>query len=55
MLERSKASAELTLYKVIYPYAGKLSYYRRLNITLGGRSSRGGFANRYTPASLRIS
>jgi hypothetical protein len=54
MLIGSKASVKLTLYKIVYPLFGKLSYYRRRNITLGGRSYRGGFTDMYTLGSPRV-
>jgi hypothetical protein len=55
MLIGSKASVKLTLYKIIYPLVGKLSYCRCRNITLGGRSYRGGFTDMYTLGSPRVS
>jgi hypothetical protein len=54
MLMGSKASIELTLCKVIYSGAGKLSCCRHCNITLGGRGSRRGFTDRCMPASLCV-
>jgi hypothetical protein len=50
----SKASVKLTLCKIVYSLVSKLSYYRRYNITLGGRSYYGGFIDICTLGSLRI-
>jgi hypothetical protein len=55
MLIGSKASVKLTLYKIVYPLVGKLSCCRRRNITLGGRSYRGGFTDMCTLGSPRVS
>ena len=54
MLIGSKASVKLTLCKIVYPLVGELSCYRRRNITLGGRSYRGGFTDIYTLGSPRV-
>jgi hypothetical protein len=54
MLVYGEGSFELTLRKVIDSRAGELGCYRRRNITLGDRSSRRGFTDKCTPASLRV-
>jgi hypothetical protein len=51
MLIGSKASVKLTLCKIVYPLVSELSCYKRRNITLGGRSYRGGFTDMCTLGS----
>jgi hypothetical protein len=55
MLIGSKASVKLTLCKIVYPLVGELSCYRCRNITLGGRSYRGGLTDMCMLGSLRVS
>jgi hypothetical protein len=54
MLIGSKASVKLTLCKIVYPLVGELSCYRRRNITLGGRSYRGGLTDMCTLGSPHV-